>query len=103
MLIGDSWYQLGLAVALGVVFTQLAFLGHDAGHQQIFRTRRANDVLGIGIGGLLVGLSYGWWLDKHNRHHAHPNHEEHDPDIGDGGARLHHRAQARPARRGRAG
>ncbi|HST48647.1 fatty acid desaturase family protein [Jatrophihabitans sp.] len=80
---GDSWYQLGTAAVLGVVSTQLAFLGHDAGHQQIFKTRRANDLLGIGIGGLLVGLSYGWWLDKHNRHHANPNHEEHDPDIGE--------------------
>jgi len=83
VLVGDSWYQLGIAAVLGLVSTQLAFLGHDAGHQQIFATRRANDLLGIGIGGLLVGLSYGWWLDKHNRHHANPNHEEHDPDIGE--------------------
>ena len=22
---------------------------------------------------LLIGLSYGWWIYKHNRHHAHPN------------------------------
>ena len=35
VLVGDSWYQLGIAAVLGVVFTQLAFLGHDAGHQQI--------------------------------------------------------------------
>jgi fatty acid desaturase len=83
VLVGDSWYQLGIAAVLGVVFTQLAFLGHDGGHQQVFRSRRANDLLGIVIGDLLVGLSFGWWLDKHNRHHANPNHEEHDPDIGD--------------------
>jgi fatty acid desaturase len=31
--------------------------------------------------GSLIGLSYGWWIDKHNRHHAHPNREGHDPDI----------------------
>ncbi|MDQ1745129.1 MAG: hypothetical protein QOE23_3468, partial [Pseudonocardiales bacterium] len=83
VLLGDSWYQLGIAAVLGVVFTQLAFLGHDGGHQQICRSRRANDLIGIVIGDLLVGLSFGWWLDKHNRHHANPNHEEHDPDIGD--------------------
>lgn len=83
VLLGDSWYSLGIAAVLGVVFTQLAFLGHDAGHQQVFNSRRANDLLGIGIGDLLVGLSFGWWLDKHNRHHANPNHEEHDPDIGE--------------------
>ena len=83
VLVGDSWYQLGIAALLGLASTQLAFLGHDGGHQQVFRSKRANDLIGLGIGDLLVGLSYGWWLDKHNRHHANPNHEEHDPDIGD--------------------
>lgn len=24
------------------------------------------------------------WVDTHNRHHANPNHEDRDPDIGDG-------------------
>ncbi len=83
-LIGDSWYQLGIAAVLGVLSTQLAFLGHDGGHQQVCKTRRGNDLVGIVIGDLLVGLSFGWWLDKHNRHHANPNHEDHDPDIGEG-------------------
>ena len=36
------------------------------------------------LGDLLVGLSYGWWVDKHTRHHANPNKEGYDPDIGDG-------------------
>jgi len=31
--------------------------------------------------GGLVGLSYGWWIGKHNRHHANPNHEQDDPDL----------------------
>jgi fatty acid desaturase len=26
-------------------------------------------------------MSYGWWQDKHTRHHANPNHEELDPDV----------------------
>jgi fatty acid desaturase len=82
--VGDSWYQLVVAAVLGVVFTQVAFLGHDGGHQQVYRSRRANDTLGILAGDLLVGLSYGWWVDKHNRHHSHPNHEGQDPDIGEG-------------------
>ena len=29
-------------------------------------------------------MSYGWWNDKHNRHHANPNHTDKDPDVGDG-------------------
>jgi fatty acid desaturase len=26
-------------------------------------------------------MGYGWWQDKHTRHHANPNHEELDPDV----------------------
>lgn len=80
VLLGDSWWQLITAAFLAVMFTQLAFVGHDAGHKQIFRTRRANDVIGYAHSGL-VGISYGWWIGKHNRHHANPNHEDDDPDL----------------------
>jgi fatty acid desaturase len=82
--VGNSWYQLIIAVVFGMVWGQLAFLGHDAGHQAIFGQRRWNDVLGRVLGNVLVGLSYGWWVDTHNRHHANPNHEGRDPDVGDG-------------------
>jgi fatty acid desaturase len=81
VLIGNSWWQLGTAAFLAFVFTQIGFLGHDAGHRQIFSSRRANYVLGILHGNLAIGLSYGWWVDKHNRHHAHPNQADKDPDI----------------------
>ncbi len=80
-LVGDSWWQLAVAVFLAVMFTQIGFLGHDAGHRQISRSRRASRILGVLLGNLGVGLSYGWWVDKHNRHHAHPNTEDADPDI----------------------
>jgi fatty acid desaturase len=81
ILVGNSWWQLGVAVFLAAVFTQMGFLGHDAGHRQIFRSGRANYVTGILHGNLGIGLSYGWWVGKHNRHHAHPNTENADPDI----------------------
>jgi fatty acid desaturase len=81
VLVGDSWWQLVTAVYLAVVFTQTGFLGHDAGHRQIFRTRRANQLAGLLHGNLAIGLAYGWWVDKHTRHHAHPNQEGLDPDI----------------------
>ena len=84
VVIGDSWYQAITAVVLGVLFTQVAFLGHDAGHRQVFAGRRGNDLLGLVVGDLLLGLSFGWWVDKHTRHHVHPNEEDADPDIGDG-------------------
>jgi fatty acid desaturase len=78
--LGNSWWQLFTAALLAIAYTQLSFIGHDAGHKQIFRGRRANDAVGFAHAGL-VGLSYGWWIGKHNRHHANPNHESDDPDL----------------------
>ncbi|MFK3983204.1 fatty acid desaturase family protein [Micromonospora sp. NPDC050397] len=96
-LVGDSWWQLLVAVGLAVGSTQVAFLGHDAGHRQMFRNRRASEVAGLLAANLAVGLSYGWWIDKHNRHHANPNHEDHDPDVG-AGALVWTEEQARERR-----
>jgi fatty acid desaturase len=28
-----------------------------------------------------VGISYGWWMNKHSQHHANPNEIGKDPDI----------------------
>ena len=73
--------QLANAVFLAFAFTQIGFLGHDAGHHQIFRSAKNNEWLGLIFGNLLLGLSHGWWVDKHNRHHGHPNDPELDPDV----------------------
>ena len=81
VLAGNSWWQLGLAVFLAIMFTQVAFLGHDAGHRQICASRRLSYILGLVMGNLGIGLSFGWWVAKHNRHHANPNTEGADPDI----------------------
>jgi fatty acid desaturase len=69
-------------VFLAVMFTQTGFIGHDAGHRQISCSKRTNDVIGWIHADLLIGLSYGWWTAKHNRHHARPNQVGRDPDIG---------------------
>jgi fatty acid desaturase len=97
VLIGNSWWQLATAVYLAVIFTQTGFLGHDAGHSQIFRSRRANYLVGLLHGNLGIGLAFGWWVDKHHRHHAHPNQEGLDPDIG-GESIVFTDAQARSSR-----
>ena len=81
VLVGDSWWQLATAAYLAVVFTQMAFVGHDAGHRQISRSRHANNLVGLVHANLLVGISFGWWVAKHDRHHSNPNHEDLDPDI----------------------
>jgi fatty acid desaturase len=77
----DSWWLLFLAPVLGVIATQLGFLGHDVGHLQVTRNSARSRILGLIDGNLLGGLSYGWWVAKHNAHHAHPNDLERDPDV----------------------
>jgi fatty acid desaturase len=84
VLVGNSWWQVAVASFLAIMFTQLGFLGHDAGHYQISRLRRVSDLLGLVLGNLGIGLSYGYWVSKHNRHHSHPNTEGADPDIAIG-------------------
>ncbi len=81
VLLGESWYLLLLAAALGVVLSQLGFLGHEAAHRQIFRSAHRNEWAARVLSTLLVGLSYSWWMNKHNRHHANPNKLGADPDI----------------------
>ncbi|MFJ2604790.1 fatty acid desaturase family protein [Streptomyces sp. NPDC087425] len=77
--LGASWWQLCLAPPAALLLGQLALLGHDVAHRAVFTGRRAGDLTGIFLGNLLVGMSYGWWVADHNRHHAHPNREGHDP------------------------
>lgn len=80
-LIGNSWWQIAIAVYLGWAFTQTDFIGHDAGHRQITRSRRKSDIIGFLHGNLLTGVSFGWWIGHHTRHHNFPNHLSLDPDI----------------------
>ena len=82
--VGNSWTALAVAPVVGLLFTQLGFIGHDAGHNQVFGARRRNRMLGLAVGNALIGLSFGWWVPKHNAHHAHPNEMGRDPDIGEG-------------------
>jgi fatty acid desaturase len=84
VLVGDSWWQLLLAVALALVLAQLAFLGHDSSHRQIFRSRAWNDWTGRILANALVGVSQSWWTAKHDAHHTAPNQETRDPDISSG-------------------
>jgi fatty acid desaturase len=84
VLVGDSWWQLLLAVVLAVVCAQFGFLGHDAAHRQVFASQRWNEWAARLLSGGFAGLSYGWWMGKHNRHHAAPNQEGRDPDIAAG-------------------
>jgi fatty acid desaturase len=53
ILLNDSWQQLLLAGALGMIFTQFAFLGHEASHRRSSSPARQTTVAG--------GCSRRWW------------------------------------------
>ncbi len=82
--IGASWWTLLVAVFLAVVFAQVALVAHDLAHRQVFRTNRPSARAGLVAGNLGIGMSYGHWMSKHTKHHANPNHDDLDPDVGPG-------------------
>ncbi|WP_433532901.1 fatty acid desaturase family protein [Micromonospora sp. CA-263727] len=81
LVIGSSWWQLLTAVFLAVTFAQVALVAHDLAHRQVFRTKRPSAIAGLLAGNLGIGMSYGWWMEKHTRHHNNPNHDDLDPDV----------------------
>jgi fatty acid desaturase len=80
-LVGSSWWNIAVAGLLGVVFSQAALLAHDIAHRQVFRTKGPSDIAGRIAANIVVGMSYGWWMEKHTRHHNNPNHDDLDPDV----------------------
>ncbi|MFE9706117.1 fatty acid desaturase family protein [Streptomyces sp. NPDC005930] len=78
--VGPSWWTLAIAAFMAVLYGQVALVAHDMAHRQVFRRRRASEVSGRAAAAL-IGMGYGWWQDKHTRHHANPNTEGLDPDI----------------------
>jgi fatty acid desaturase len=77
----DSWFSLLIAAAMGLIFTQYAFLGHEAAHRQVFASHKTNEFAGRMLADFFVGMSYSWWMAKHTRHHGNPNTVGKDPDI----------------------
>ncbi|MCU1472670.1 fatty acid desaturase, partial [Amnibacterium sp.] len=79
--VGRSWWQLAVAVLFGMLFTQVGFLAHDGAHRQMFVSGKRNEWVSRILANLVVGLSYGWWMHKHSRHHANPNTQGKDLDM----------------------
>lgn len=79
----DAWIIAAFAAVamLGVLSAQYGFIAHEASHRQVFQNNKANDSLGLVLANLFAGLSYGFWLSKHNKHHQRPNQIGQDPDI----------------------
>ncbi|KAK4613885.1 Delta 8-(E)-sphingolipid desaturase [Fulvia fulva] len=75
-----SWYALS-GLFLGMMWHQLVFTVHDAGHMGITHNFHVDSCIGIFIADFLGGLSCCWWKRNHNVHHIVTNSAEHDPDI----------------------
>lgn len=75
-----GWYALSAAF-LGMMWHQLVFTVHDAGHMGITHNFHVDSVIGMFIADFLGGLSCCWWKQNHNVHHIVTNSAEHDPDI----------------------
>ncbi len=78
-----AWQLLVLPIVViqGALTAQYAFIAHELAHNQVFTKNKWNDWVGLVMANLFAGLSYGFWLAKHNRHHAKPNMVDGDPDI----------------------
>lgn len=81
VLLEHSWLQLLIAAGLGIVLTQFAFVTHEMAHRVVFTSGPRNDRWGRLMANAVVGISYTWWMAKHTRHHANPNHVGKDPDL----------------------
>jgi len=66
---------------LGFALVQVALIGHDAGHLEVFQATRKNWALGQLCWTLTAGVGFWYWNDRHNRHHGHTNDVDEDPDI----------------------
>lgn len=81
IIVADGYGWLTLACLAFILSTvQLAGLMHDAGHRAVFRSVRANNLLGLATTSA-IGMVFPNWVQRHNLHHAHPNQEDLDPDM----------------------
>ncbi len=73
------WVQMANAAFLAFIFGQIGFLSHDLGHGQITGGRWYRFL--NKCSSAILGWNLGWWVYKHNQHHAFPNQMGKDPDI----------------------
>eukprot|EP01065_Artemidia_motanka_P044078 TRINITY_DN6220_c0_g3_i2.p1 TRINITY_DN6220_c0_g3~~TRINITY_DN6220_c0_g3_i2.p1 ORF type:complete len:484 (+),score=166.57 TRINITY_DN6220_c0_g3_i2:110-1561(+) len=77
---GYGWATFS-ALMLGAFWHQLAFIGHDAGHNAVFHDRAGKDYVLSLLVTLFFGVSGQWWKKSHNVHHVVTNSVQGDPDI----------------------
>jgi len=65
---------------LGLFWQQLAFVGHDLGHNSVTHVRNNDWSLGMPVV-VFFGISVQWWKRSHNNHHVFSNSIDWDQDI----------------------
>lgn len=75
------WAHLFAGVLLATAATQVAFICHDLGHNQLFHSRKVNEFIGVFLANVVTGLSFKAWVKKHSMHHTHTNEIDVDPDL----------------------
>jgi fatty acid desaturase len=74
-----GWLSLS-SFLLGLFWQQLAFFGHDLGHNSVSGSAAGDWVPGLVVTSFF-GVSIQWWKRSHNVHHVSTNSLEHDCDI----------------------
>lgn len=69
------------AAVLAIYWQQLAFIGHDIGHNATSQTKASDFNWGTVFATATGGISVAWWKHNHNVHHVVCNSVEHDPDV----------------------
>jgi len=75
------WAHMCGAALLGLFWQQIAFIGHDIGHNAISHDWATDNRWGLFFGNFATGIGIGWWKRSHNVHHIVCNSIENDPDI----------------------
>jgi omega-6 fatty acid desaturase (delta-12 desaturase) len=63
------WLALPAAILAAGFMVRVFIIFHDCGHGSFFRSKRANDLVGV-ITGILTFTPYHDWRAEHARHHA---------------------------------
>ncbi len=75
------WLTLLLALPTAGFLVRIFIIQHDCGHNSFFKSRKANDIVGV-FSSLVTFVSYRYWRKCHSIHHAH-HAELEERGIGD--------------------
>jgi omega-6 fatty acid desaturase (delta-12 desaturase) len=63
------WVTLGLAIVAALFLVRIFILFHDCGHNSLFPSKKANQIVGFFLGVIVFTPSEQWW-HSHAIHHA---------------------------------